>query len=121
MMIGDGLNDAGALKQSNVGIAVADTTNNFTPSSDGVIDGTQLYKLNDFIRFVRKGEQIIVLSFAISAVYNFMGLYFAIQGILKPVIAAVLMPASSITILLLTFGLTEWVSNKLGLKIKNKE
>lgn len=121
MMVGDGLNDAGALKQSNVGIAVADTTNNFTPSSDGVIDGTQLYKLNDFIRFVRKGEQIIVLSFAISAVYNFMGLYFAMQGILKPVIAAVLMPASSITILLLTFGLTEWVSNKLGLKIKNKE
>ena len=117
MMIGDGLNDAGALKQSNVGIAVSDTSNNFTPSSDGVIDGSQLFRLDVFLRFAKESRKIILFSFSVSAVYNFIGLYFAIQGILSPVIAAILMPASSITIILMTYGLTELMSHGMGLKI----
>jgi Cu+-exporting ATPase len=118
MMIGDGLNDAGALRQSDVGIAVADTGNNFTPSSDGVIAGNNLSKLDSYIQFAKSGKKIILFSFSISVCYNIIGLYFAVQGILSPVIAAILMPCSSISIILLTYGLSELVSKKLGLRPK---
>lgn len=119
MMIGDGLNDAGALKQSNVGIVVSDSGNNFTPASDGVIDATKLSQLNAYIQFAKAGRKIIFLSFAISILYNVIGLYYAIQGILSPVVAAILMPASSITIVFFTYGLSELFARKYGLNNKN--
>ena len=92
MMIGDGLNDAGALKQSNVGIAVAEQTNNFTPASDAIIAAKRLSFLPRFIRLCKANKKIIIASFILSIVYNIIGLFFAVQGILSPLIAAILMP-----------------------------
>ncbi|MBX9781704.1 MAG: heavy metal translocating P-type ATPase metal-binding domain-containing protein [Chitinophagaceae bacterium] len=104
LMIGDGLNDAGALQQSNVGIAITEDTNNFTPASDAVLDAKSLHLLPAFIQLCRANKQIIMAAFILSIVYNVAGLFFALQGILSPLVAAILMPSSSISILLVTFG-----------------
>lgn len=115
MMIGDGLNDGAALRQSDVGVAVAEQTNNFTPSSDAIIDGNKLPRLYRFIRLCRANKQIIVASFVLSILYNIAGLYFAVQGTLSPLIAAILMPASSLSIFLITFGSSSLLAKKMRL------
>ncbi|MBS1574973.1 MAG: heavy metal translocating P-type ATPase metal-binding domain-containing protein [Bacteroidetes bacterium] len=115
MMIGDGLNDAGALKQSNAGIALSEQSNNFTPASDAIIDARRLTDLGKFIRLCRANKRIIEASFILSIVYNIIGLFFAVQGHLSPLIAAILMPSSSLTILLITFGSSGLIARKMKL------
>ncbi|PWJ59250.1 Cu+-exporting ATPase [Dyadobacter jejuensis] len=107
LMLGDGLNDAGALSQSEVGIAVSDDINNFSPSCDAILEGPQLTKLPGYIRLAKAGQQIIKASFVISLLYNAIGIAFAMMGQLSPVIAAILMPISSITVV----GFTTMASN----------
>lgn len=98
MMVGDGLNDAGALMQAQVGIAVAENVNVFSPASDAIIDASQLVLLPKFMKFCEQSIHVVRISFVLSILYNIIGLYFAITGKLTPLIAAILMPLSSITI-----------------------
>jgi Cu+-exporting ATPase len=98
LMLGDGLNDAGALKQSDAGLVVTENTNNFTPACDGILNASQFENLPKFIHFARKSINLVYLSYVLALIYNIAGLSFAVQGALSPVIAAILMPLSSITI-----------------------
>ncbi len=115
VMLGDGLNDAGALKQSHVGIAITDDTNNFTPASDAILDASKLSRLEQFIQLAKANKVIVMTAFIISIVYNLIGLSFAVQGLLSPMIAAILMPISSISILLISFGFTNLTAKWLSL------
>ncbi len=98
LMVGDGLNDAGALRQSDAGIAVSDNVNNFSPACDAILDGKVLPKLASMLQYCRDGKRVIAVSFALSLLYNFVGLYFSVRGELEPVVAAILMPVTSISI-----------------------
>lgn len=114
-MIGDGLNDAGALKQSDVGISISDDLNNFSPACDAILDGTQFNKLKTFIDFSKTSQRIIYASFFISLLYNVIGLSYAVSGQLSPVIAAILMPLSSISIVVFTTGASTVAAKLKGL------
>ena len=115
MMVGDGLNDAGALMHSHVGIAVSNDINNFTPACDAIIMGSNLAKLEKLIRLAKSANRIIIISFIISLVYNFLGLWFAVQGTLSPVIAAILMPISTSSLVIYTVLASSFKARQLGL------
>ncbi len=117
LMLGDGLNDAGALMQSNVGIAVSENSSQFSPASDAILESSKVGMLDRFISYAKAGKQIVLASFILSILYNFVGLSFAVQGTLSPIIAAILMPASSISIVLFVTILSSYVARRKGLGI----
>lgn len=104
IMIGDGLNDAGALNSSDVGIAVTEKSSNFTPGSDAIIISSKLNLLSKFVDISKSAVNIVWISYGISFLYNIIGFTYAVQGLLSPVVAAILMPISSISVVIFTVG-----------------
>jgi len=119
LMVGDGLNDAGALMQSDAGLAVSENSARFSPACDGILDGSAVAKLAKLLNYARSGRTIISIGFALSVLYNVIGLSFAVQGKLSPVIAAILMPASSISLVSLAMLTSSLFAKRKGLKSEN--
>jgi len=116
-MIGDGLNDAGALKTAHFGIAISDDMSAFTPACDAIIEGDALVNMPQLKQFSHDAMHVILLSFGISLIYNLVGLGFAVTGQLSPLVAAIIMPASSISVMVFTFFSTRVFAKRRGLRI----
>lgn len=115
LMIGDGLNDAGALQESEVGVAVSDRVSHFSPASDAILDSDVFGMIPAFLGFAKSSRLIIKASFILSFLYNAVGLSLAVQGLLSPVICAILMPLSSISVVVFTSLATNAVAWRRGL------
>ncbi|MDN3688659.1 heavy metal translocating P-type ATPase [Cyclobacterium jeungdonense] len=115
LMVGDGLNDSGALKAGQVGIAVTENISHFSPASDAILDGEKLRHLPGYLEYARLGRKIIKSSFGLSFTYNALGIFFAVQGLVSPVFCAILMPASSISVVLFTTLATNYFAHKKGM------
>jgi Cu+-exporting ATPase len=98
LMIGDGLNDSGALQQSEVGMVVTEDVNNFTPACDIILGSNQFVNLRNIMHYGQRSIHLVYGAFVLAFIYNVVGLSFAVQGLLSPLIAAILMPLSSVTI-----------------------
>lgn len=114
IMIGDGLNDAGALKTANVGISLSEDTSSFSPSSDVIMDAANFELLPKYLQYCKNTMKVIYVSFCLSLLYNIIGLSYAVSGTLSPVIAAILMPISSVTVIGFTSISTYLLARKMS-------
>ena len=116
MNVGDGLNDAGALAQSNVGISVSENVNVFSPACDAILDASEFHNISSFLKLSKKAITTIKMSFTLSLLYNVVGLSFAVTGNLLPLVAAIIMPLSTITIVSFVTVMSTIYARKLHLK-----
>jgi len=116
MMVGDGLNDAGALKQSDVGISISEDVSNFSPACDGILNSESFSLLPEILKFSKDSIRIIIISFVVFFIYNIFAIGIAFQGLLKPIVAAILMPVSSISVVVFSVLLTNYISGKRSFK-----
>jgi len=112
VMVGDGLNDAGALRAADAGIALTDTLTNFSPACDAILDAGEFGRLATFLSFSRACLRVVLATFALSFCYNGFGLALAVQGRFTPIVSAILMPISSISVMVVATLLVRFAARR---------
>lgn len=96
------------------GIVISENTNNFSPACDAILQADQFPKLPAFLQLSKVGTTIVNRAYFIALCYNIVGLSYAVTGNLSPVNAAILMPLSSITIVLFGVLMGNFAARKLA-------
>jgi Cu+-exporting ATPase len=112
-MIGDGMNDVPAMAAADVSVTVNESGNHFLPESDMILDARYVPYLDKIYAFSKSIRTVVLVCFVISVIYNLIGLYFALSAQLRPVIAAILMPASTLSIVLAGYAGILMIKRKL--------
>lgn len=99
-MVGDGINDTAALAHARVSIAPGTALDATRNAADIVMLGEGLDRLPSIVQLARKSVALCKQNFAIAILYNLVAVPIAIAGFATPLIAALAMSASSITVLL---------------------
>ncbi|MCO4743706.1 MAG: heavy metal translocating P-type ATPase [Proteobacteria bacterium] len=97
--VGDGLNDGPALAAAAVGLAVAHGAPSSIAAADGVVRAGALGVLTDALRTARRTQRTISANLVRSAAYNVLAVAAAMAGLVNPLVAAILMPISSLLVL----------------------
>ncbi len=100
LMVGDGLNDTGALAAAHASVSPATAADASRAASDIVLLNDSLRPLIELPLVARKARKLVMQNFAISAAYNAVAIPIALAGFATPLLAAIAMSTSSITVLL---------------------
>ncbi len=100
MMVGDGVNDAAAMARATVGVAVRGGAEASLAVADVYLSRPGLSALDELMEGSERTLRVIRRNVAMSLVYNVAGAALAMGGWINPLLAAILMPASSITVVL---------------------
>jgi P-type Cu+ transporter len=102
LMIGDGANDALALKCASIGVAMQGSLAVTSQAAAVLLTENALTPLIDFFRISTRARQVLSWNFTLSILYNVIGATLAVTGNVNPLIAAIIMPVSSFSVLVLS-------------------
>lgn len=104
VMVGDGANDAAALARADVGIAVRGGAEVSLQAAPVFVASGKLSSITNLIIGSRRTRTLIYATFAVSLMYNLVAVGLALAGWISPLLAAILMPASSVSVLAITIA-----------------
>lgn len=111
MMVGDGANDAIALSSADVGVAVMGAMDISLRAADVYLTTPGLVPVEKLIVLSKETMKVIRRNLILSLLYNSVSVVCAFAGIINPLIAAIIMPVSSLTILFSTLAGTKQSRN----------
>ena len=89
------------------------TPQGFTPACDAILHADEFERLPQYVQLARAGVQVVKRSYGVALVYNIIGLGYAVTGGLSPLVAAILMPTSSISIVLFGVMMSNWAARRI--------